>query len=130
MKIQHFADVPLEDVKVEGAEKTKIRWLISQDDKAPNFALRMFEVKPGGHTPFHEHVWEHEAFVLQGSGVLVTEEGEEEFKQWDVIFVDPKLKHQFKNTGETMMRFLCAIPHKDKKTSSQNPLGGREVNNC
>ena len=130
MKIQHFADVPLEDVDVEGANKTKIRWLISQKDKAPNFALRMFEVEAGGHTPFHQHEWEHEAFVLQGSGVLITEEDEKEFQQWDVIFIDPNLKHQFKNTGDSMMRFLCAIPHKEKDISKQNPLGGAEVNNC
>ncbi len=130
MKIQHFTDAPLEEVNVEGATKTKIRWLISQKDRAPNFAMRMFEVEPNGHTPFHQHDWEHEAFVLQGKGALVTENGEREFQQWDVIFVDPNLKHQFKNTGDSMMRFLCAIPHKNKKESSQNPLGGKEVNNC
>lgn len=131
MKITHFNDVPIEDVLVEGAKNTKIRWLISKKDNAPNFAMRMFEVEVGGHTPFHSHEWEHEVFVLQGSGVLVTEEGEKSFQQWDVIFVEPHVKHQFKNTDDTLMRFLCVVPHTPQpKQSSQNPLGDKPVNNC
>lgn len=131
MKIIHFNDVPVEDVLVEGADKTKIRWLISKQDNAPNFAMRMFEIEPAGHTPFHSHEWEHEVFVLQGTGMLVTEEGEKPFQQWDVIFVEPHLKHQFKNTDDMLLRFLCVVPHTPQpQKSSQNPLGGQAVNNC
>ncbi|MCD4651924.1 MAG: cupin, partial [Candidatus Cloacimonetes bacterium] len=61
MKVQPYADVTLEDVNVDGADKVKIRWLIAEKDKAANFAMRMFEVEPGGHTPYHQHAWEHEA---------------------------------------------------------------------
>ena len=131
MKITHFNDVLLEDVNVEGADKTKIRWLISKKDNAPNFAMRMFEVEAGGHTPFHSHDWEHEVFVLHGTGALVTEEGEKPFQQWDVIFVEPFLKHQFKNTGDTLLRFLCVVPHPNQPNKvSGNPLGDKPANNC
>ncbi len=131
MKIDHFNDVLLEDVNIEGADKTKIRWLISKNDNAPNFAMRMFEVESGGHTPFHSHDWEHEVFVLQGTGVLVTEEGEKPFQQWDVIFVEPHLKHQFKNTDDTLLRFLCIVPHSTQPAKvSSNPLGDKPANNC
>ncbi|MEA3475977.1 MAG: cupin domain-containing protein [Candidatus Cloacimonadota bacterium] len=130
MKLTHFNNVPLENVNVEGAENTRIRWLVSDKDKAPNFALRMFELEPGGHTPYHTHDWEHESFILQGTGVLVTSEGEKEFQQWDVIYIDPNRYHQFKNTGDTLLRFLCAIPLKTKKKETKNPLGDRQVNNC
>ena len=131
MKIAHFNDVLLEDVNIEGADKTKIRWLISKNDNAPNFAMRMFEVEAGGHTPFHSHAWEHEVFVLQGTGVLVTEEGEKSFQQWDVIFVEPHLKHQFKNTDDPWLRFLCIVPHTTHPAKvSSNPLRDKPANNC
>ncbi len=131
MKVTHFNDIPLENVDVDGAIHTKIRWLISHKDEAPNFAMRMFEVEADGHTPFHAHTWEHEVFVLQGNGVLVTENGEIPFQPWDVIYVEPHLKHQFKNTDDTIMRFLCVVPHSTTpKKVTKNPLGDGPVNNC
>ena len=136
MKLTHFDKVELENVDVEGAKNTKIRWLISKKDGAPNFAMRMFEVQPGGYTPYHTHDWEHEAFVLEGEGVLVTEEGEKPFKAWDVIYVDPNMWHRFKNTGKTIMRFLCIIPHepnqkkKLEEEQNLNPFATGVANNC
>ncbi|OQX72064.1 MAG: cupin [Candidatus Cloacimonas sp. 4484_275] len=133
MKLVNFKDVELEDVNVEGAKKTKIRWLISEKDDAPTFAMRMFEVEPGGNTPYHWHSWEHEVFCLEGEGILVTENGEKPFGKGDVIFVDPNKKHQFKNAGNSLMRFLCIIPldkprQKEKKTV--NPFASGIANNC
>ncbi|HPH61897.1 MAG TPA: cupin domain-containing protein [Candidatus Syntrophosphaera sp.] len=131
MKIVHFDQVALEPVHAEGAEGTMIRWLIAQKDGAPNFALRMFEVEPQGHTPFHVHDWEHEVYVLSGTGVLQTENGDLSFKANDAIYVDPGMSHAFKNTGTELMKFLCIIPHEQpvqKKTL--NPFADESANNC
>ena len=131
MKVVHFDEIDLEKVDAEGASKTNIRWLISQKDKAPNFAMRMFEIEPNGHTPLHSHNWEHEVFILEGEGLLVTDKGDMAFKTWDVIYVDPKVSHQFKNTGETILRFLCMIPHeKPVVKKSINPFATGTANNC
>lgn len=131
MKISHFDQIELEPVNAEGAAGAKIRWLIAQKDGAPNFALRMFEIEPQGHTPFHTHEWEHEVYVLSGQGVLQTERGELPFAADDVIYVDPGLSHAFKNTGDGIMKFLCIIPHEQpvrKKTI--NPFADESANNC
>ena len=131
MKIVHFDKVALEAANAEGAEGTKIRWLIGQKDGAPNFALRLFEVEPQGHTPYHVHDWEHEVYVLSGTGVLQTENGELTFKANDAIYVDPGMPHAFKNTGTDLMKFLCIIPHEQpvlKKTL--NPFADETANNC
>jgi len=131
MKIIHYDQAELEPVNVEGAEETKIRWLIAQKDGAPNFALRMFEVGPGGHTPYHEHSWEHEVFVVSGEGALQTERGDLPFAEHDVIYVDPGLRHAFKNTGRDTLKFLCIVPHEQpvqKKTI--NPFAEGTANNC
>lgn len=133
MKLKHYSQIPLEEVTMEGAKKANIRWLISEKDKAPNFAMRMFEVEPGGFTPYHSHSWEHENFIVEGTGVLVTEDGELPFKQGDVIFIDPFMKHNYKNTGDTTLKFLCLVPlEKPAKKVKQNvnPFAAGKANNC
>ncbi len=134
MKIANYKDIELENVNVEGAVNTKIRWMIAQKDGAPNFALRMFEVEAGGNTPYHKHAWEHEVFVLEGEGEFVTERGSQKFGTWDTIYVDPNMYHQFKNVGDSMMRFLCIIPHPEqeapKKKEVKNPFAAGVANNC
>ena len=94
----------------EGAKDVEIRWLISKEDGAENFAMRMFELQPGGHTPLHTHPHEHEVFIVQGRGTFVCEAQEHEFGPENVIFVPGGLEHRFKNTGDSVLRFLCLIP--------------------
>lgn len=131
MKVVHYTDVELEPVYAEGAKGAKIRWLIAQKDGAPNFALRMFEVEPGGQTPYHTHDWEHELYVLDGQGALLTERGEFAFATNDVMYVDPNMMHAFKNTGDGVLKFLCIIPHeKPVVKKSVNPFADEESNNC
>jgi len=131
MKVIHYDQVELEPVYAEGAEGAQIRWLIAQKDGAPNFAMRMFEVAPGGQTPFHAHDWEHELYCLSGQGSLVTERGELPFGENDVMYVDPNMMHAFKNVGTDTLKFLCLIPHEKpviKKTV--NPFSDEVANNC
>lgn len=130
MKHRKYSDVKLEDVTMEGASKTKIRWLISDKDGAPNFAMRMFEVEPGGHTPYHSHSWEHENFIIEGEGSLSTEDGDIPFKKGDVIYVEPHKKHNYKNTSDQTLKFLCMIPIENKKKKSTNPFASGVANNC
>ena len=138
MKIVKSNTVLLEDVNLEGAVATKMRWLISKEDKAPNFAMRLFEVDEGGETPYHTHQWEHEAYVLEGSGYLRVGETEYPFSKDDVIYVEPELIHQFVNNGSKKLKFLCLVPieygqqkTEGKKKVSKNPFSAsKQVNNC
>ena len=110
MKIEKSGNISKSAVEVEGAEGAEIRWLISKDDGAENFAMRMFELQPGGHTPLHTHPQEHEVFVIQGQGAFVYEGAEYPFGSEYVIFVPPNKEHRFKNTGDSVLRLLCIIP--------------------
>ena len=110
MKIVKLDSVSKTDVHLDGARGVKIQWLISPDDGAENFAMRMFELEPGGHTPFHTHQHEHEVFIVEGRGTLVCEGGEHPFTAEHVIFVPGGAEHRFKNTGSSTLRFLCLIP--------------------
>ncbi|WP_461366738.1 cupin domain-containing protein [Candidatus Darwinibacter acetoxidans] len=131
MKLVHYSKVDLEPVYTEGAEGAQIRWLIGQKDGAPNFAMRLFEVAPGGHTPYHSHEWEHENFIVEGEGVLQTEEGDLPFGPGDTIYVDPGMVHAYKNTGTKTLKFLCLIPHEQPiKKKTINPFADEMANNC
>jgi len=112
MKHVHYTDVELETPTEEGVKDTKVRWLISKKDGAENFAMRVFEIQPGGNTPLHQHDWEHEVFVLQGEGVARSETDEECFKEGDIFFVKPMEWHQFVNTGKETLKIICLIPYK------------------
>jgi len=112
VKHVHHTDVELEDPTEPGIKDIKVRWLISNKDGAENFAMRLFEIQPGGYSPFHQHDWEHEVFVLEGNGIAKGEKNEKPFKQGDVFFIKPMEWHQFINTGKKMTKFLCLIPYK------------------
>ena len=110
MKIEASSNILKCRVEVEGAKDVEIRWLISKEDGAENFAMRMFELQPGGHTPLHTHSHEHEVFVVEGQGTVVCEGQDYEFASEYVIFVPPNKEHRFKNTGESVLKMLCLIP--------------------
>ncbi len=110
MKIEKSTNVKKTLVKAEGAKDVEIRWLISKEDGAPNFAMRMFELKPGGHTPLHSHPHEHEIFIVEGNGTLSCDGKNYKFGPEHVIFVPGNAEHNFKNTGDSLLRFLCLIP--------------------
>jgi quercetin dioxygenase-like cupin family protein len=113
MKIAHYTDTEAKEAN-EGASKIKVRWVISKEMGAPNFAMRIFEVEPGGYSPLHSHNWEHEVFILEGDGIVVSQDGEKRFKPGDALFVAPNEKHQFKNNGKKPVKFICVVPHAKK----------------
>lgn len=112
LKLLHYTDIEAEDVE-SGSKNLKIRWLITKEDGAKNFAMRLFEMAAGGNTPLHTHDWEHEVFILEGEGVVVGGQKEHSFKAGDVIFVPANELHQFRSGGERTVKFLCLIPYKE-----------------
>jgi quercetin dioxygenase-like cupin family protein len=114
MKVNHAEVVPSAPVEMPGASGCRVRWLIGEPDGAPNFAMRQFEVQPGGHTPKHSHPYEHEVFILEGTGVVLEGSVEHRFQAGDVIYVAPDDVHQFRNTGAAPLKFLCLVPHSSK----------------
>jgi len=110
MKIKVAEDVPSKPVDAPGAEGVQIRLLIHNAEGAENFHMRQFTVSPGGHTPRHTHPWEHEVFVLEGSGVVVTADGDVPVAPGQCVYVAPDEDHQFRNTGDDELKFLCLVP--------------------
>ena len=112
MKHVHYTDVDLETPDEKGLKDVKVRWVVSKKDGAKNFAMRVFEIKPDGYTPLHQHDWEHEVFVIEGNGLLKDNKNEKPFKQGDVFFIPSMEWHQFFNSGNKTMKIICCIPYK------------------
>jgi len=110
-KCLHNSKVKLETMQEAGAKGIKIRWLIDKDDAAPNFAMRLFEIAPKGYSPLHSHSWEHEVYILEGTCQVTCEAQRKKTTAGYVVFIPPNAEHQFKNAGETVLKFLCVVPH-------------------
>ncbi|MBN2048374.1 MAG: cupin domain-containing protein [Anaerolineaceae bacterium] len=111
-KVVHYTEVPAQTVG-DTAPGASIRWLVDDDhDGAPVYALRMIEIEPGGHSPHHSHNYEHENFVVEGKGQLFITDTWHDLYPGVVCFVPPNAEHEFRNTGDTPLKFLCGIPVK------------------
>ena len=111
MKVNHYQQVEQVPVTMEGSSGCQVRWLIDESQGAPNFAMRQYEVSPGGYTPRHSHPYEHEVFVLEGQGVVFEGDVEHPLVPGNVVLIAPNEIHQFRNTGSAPLKFLCLVPN-------------------
>ena len=106
IRVQDYREVGAQSVY----EGVTMRLVIGPDDGAPIFNMRVFDVPPGASTPHHSHWWEHEVFVLSGHGSVSTERGKVPIGHGSTVFVPGGDEHQFHNTGDDVLRFICLIP--------------------
>jgi len=106
MRIISYREV--EAKEVEEGSRLKIRWLNTEGSTI--FAVRHFEIEPGGYSPYHSHPWEHEIFVLEGNGTVLGDKEAEAISVGDLISIPAEESHQIKNTGKSTLKILCMIP--------------------
>ncbi|HPC38895.1 MAG TPA: cupin domain-containing protein [Exilispira sp.] len=107
--------IPFEKVTMDGAKDTEYKVVVGKKEGAENFIMRIFRIQPGGHSPLHSHEWEHENYFLRGSGEIRNSKGESiKVKQGDVAFIPPFEEHQYFNSGEDVLEFICLIPIVDR----------------
>ncbi len=110
-KVMRYTQIAPQDIPSESAKGTKIRWLITKEDGAPNFAMRYFTVEPGGEIYDHSHPWEHEIFITRGKGKVKIGDTWYDVESGYFLFVPPNAPHEYKNTGDEPLEFICIIPH-------------------
>ena len=111
MKIISLSQVEKNEVQMDGAHKSWKQVPLSREDGAPLYSYRVFTVEPGGYTPYHQHPYEHMNYVIEGSGALVNEKGEETpLKAGDFALVNPDEKHQYRNKGDVPFKMICGVP--------------------
>lgn len=111
MYVTGLSKVGIEAVNMEGALGVLKQIPLSRSRGVPNFSFRVFTIEPGGHTPLHQHPFEHMNYIIEGEGMLVGEEIENKLSKGDFALVLPNEIHQFKNTSTTIyMVMICAVP--------------------
>lgn len=100
-----------EELAKGNGRMTKVKYLIDHRQGADNFYLRVYDVLPGGQTPYDQHQHEHEVFVLKGRAKLLTKENdrmmEREVGEGDAVFIRSNEVHQFVNESGNVFRMLC-----------------------
>lgn len=110
MKIVNVKDVKPEPGE-EGCEGMTVRWLITAADGAKNCLMRVFEIEPGGASPYHSHVWEQVFYVLGGSGRLTTEGKAFDLEPGVAAYLPPRRLHRVESIGNKPLVVLeCAPP--------------------
>ncbi len=120
MYVSSVDDVEKIKVEMKGmdGQVTKgvwIQWLISREQGAENYAMRLFTVEPGGVIPKHQHPWEHEIFVIKGKGIIGAGDEEKEVSEGYFAYIPPDVPHWYRNTGNEEWKFICIIPMKGVK---------------
>ena len=97
--------------KMEGARGVYKQIPLSKENGVPTFSFRVFTIELGGHTPLHQHPFEHMNYVIEGRGCLVAENQEHELREGDFVLILPGEIHQFKNTSKSQnLLIICAVP--------------------
>jgi quercetin dioxygenase-like cupin family protein len=85
---------------------------IGKSEGWADYTLRVFKIAPGGHTPQHQHDWEHVNYVISGKGLLIMAGTEQGIGERDFAFVPPNTVHQFRNPYDQDFEFICIVPNR------------------
>lgn len=101
----------MEKLERKGADGVDVRYLVDERQGSNRFALRLYSVKKGGHTPLDRRVYEHQVYVLSGEGLLKQAKDGTPVLQTlypgDTLFIPSYATHQFTNEREKPFVFLC-----------------------
>jgi quercetin dioxygenase-like cupin family protein len=115
-------DIPEKGINTSYQEGVTIRYLILEEFGAPNFEMRYFELDNGAVTSLDLHNYEHEVFVVRGSGTVMVEDREYPLRPKDAFLIKPNERHQLKQTGDGPLGFLCIVPNGISKSKNKVEL--------
>ena len=105
-----WEDVPLQRYPNDAARDVTKRVLVGENEGACHFAIRYFEVAPGGHTSLDNHRHDHGVVVVRGKGTLLLGDQKHAIGYGDAIYIEPNEIHQFRNDHPEPLGFLCVVP--------------------
>ena len=64
----------------------------------------------GERIPLHHHDYEHEIFIIEGTGNVLSPGGAKPVAYGNFASIPTGEEHGFENIGDAPFRFLCVIP--------------------
>ncbi len=83
----------------EHFDGTNAARLINLDDNPPTCTLSYSQIEPGKTSAHHIHEWEHEVYIIEGTGTLFCDGKEYPVKTGDAMFIPPNVDHYTLNNG-------------------------------
>lgn len=96
-------------------------------ESTSSFELRYFELAPGGRSSHERHQHEHAVVVLRGSGEVLLGDAVHSVRPGDFVRVAPGDPHQFRNTGDEPLGFLCVV---DAERDRPMPVADDNAPSC
>ena len=100
--------------------------LISLDDNPATCTMTYSVIEPGKTSSHHIHPWEHEVYILEGSGVLVCDGKEYPVKEGDGMFIPGNVDHYtLNNQSSGVIRRIEINPLIASQSSAGRNEGGK-----
>ena len=110
MIVSHKSKVEAVKVENPAVKGAMMKVLISPKEGWEGHVMRVFEVESGGYTPKHSHPWPHINYIINGKGTLHLEGKDKVIEAGSFAYVPANSEHQFKNTGNEILEFICIVP--------------------
>jgi len=110
MYLQDVKKIDSKAVNAPGAINAFKQVLVGPQEGWDGWVMRLFSLGKDGSTPQHSHSWPHINYVVKGTGTLLMEGEEREIGSDYVAYIPGGAVHQFKNTGESELSFICIVP--------------------
>lgn len=110
MYLQDVKNIASKAVNAPGATNAFKQVLVGPQQGWVGWVMRLFTLGKGGCTPQHSHSWPHINYIVKGTGTLFMEGEEREIGPDCAAYIPGGVVHQFKNTGESDLSFICIVP--------------------
>ena len=101
-----WEDVDIQAYSKPGKGDITKRVLVGTDEGAQGISMRFFEVPPLRSSANENHSEQHQVYIVTGEGKVLLGDEWHDFSAGDVVFVPGGEQHQFRNTGDGVLRFL------------------------
>ncbi len=110
MYISHLNSVEKKVLSGDALKGVSKQTVIGPAEGWKDHVMRFFTLAPGGHTPRHSHPWPHINYVVDGEGTLFHKGETSPISKGSVAYLPPDTEHQFRNTGDRDLVFMCIVP--------------------
>jgi len=108
--VNHVNNLVQKEIKHPSALNAAMKVLVSPKDGWEGYVMRVVEVQVNGYTPNHSHPWPHINYFLEGNGELMIDGVFNKVEAGSYAFVPANAQHQFRNTGNDTLKFICIVP--------------------
>lgn len=110
MIVANEKDLIADAINHPDAKNAGMKVPIGPEQGWADHVLRIVELGAEGHSPHHSHDWPHINYIIEGEGVVHMNGEEHPVTAGGYAYIPANVVHQFRNTGEGALRFICIVP--------------------